>query len=202
MTARPAYAPVIHAAQHYPGGIDDLAVLTSDVPALSVRLECYGRNRITGTSVWTTGRMQTVQFNAPLGCPAYSKMGTTIAVGGTATSARIVLYRVESNGDYTLLARTAIDGTISASGDQIRSMDTTGGFPASFTPVAGQRYALGLWFSGGGMPTPVQRSYGSSAVSIKPPKVEVSINGVADPATSYSNPITAVGVGPYMWLEP
>lgn len=146
--------------------------------------------------------MQTSQFNAPPGCPAYSKIGCMVTAGGTATQARLVLYRVESNGDYTLLARTAIDGTISAANEQVRSMDTTGGFAASVTPVAGQRYALGAWFSGGGMPTLVQKSLGNALAAVKPPRIEVSMNAVADPATSYVNPATAVGLAPWLWLEP
>jgi hypothetical protein len=57
------------------------------------------------------------------------------------------LYTVASDGSVTLVARTASDTTLftsSASTVFTRSFDTTGGYPSSYTLVAGTRYCCGV----------------------------------------------------------
>lgn len=62
------------------------------------------------------------------------------------TLARMGLYTMDSAGAGTLVARTASDTTLFnvALTLYTRSFDTTGGFPASYTLVAGQRYATAV----------------------------------------------------------
>lgn len=85
---------------------------------------------------------------------------STAAVLSSATglNARMGLYTVASNGSLTLVAQTASDSTlwIAANTQYTRSFDTTGGYPASYTLVAGTRYAAGynLYASGGTLTSP------------------------------------------------
>ena len=73
----------------------------------------------------------------------------TVATAGTAatslTYAALGLYTFDGT-TATLVARTASDTSLYGSTftNYTRSFDTTGGFPASYTLVAGQRYGLGL----------------------------------------------------------
>ena len=60
----------------------------------------------------------------------------------------------EATGAYTLLARTASLTTLfnATQTAYTRSFDTTGGYPATYSLVAGSRYALGVLFVGTTMP--------------------------------------------------
>jgi hypothetical protein len=62
------------------------------------------------------------------------------------TLARMGLYTVDSSDNTTLVARTANDTTLFNASNAIntRSFDTTGGYPSSYSLVAGTRYALAL----------------------------------------------------------
>ena len=88
--------------------------------------------------------------------------GTTSTAGvftsATGLNARMGLYTVAANGDLTLVAQTASDSTlwIAANTAYTRSFSTTGGYPATYTLVAGTRYAAGfnLYASGGTITTP------------------------------------------------
>ncbi|HCB59110.1 MAG TPA: hypothetical protein DEP82_14640 [Arthrobacter bacterium] len=73
---------------------------------------------------------------ASSGSPAWA--GTTLA--------RLGLYTVTSAGVATLVAVTANDTTLFATANTVyeKSLDTAGGYPASYTLVAGQRYAIGV----------------------------------------------------------
>lgn len=65
--------------------------------------------------------------------------------GGT-TVRKYGLYTVGASRAYTLVARTANDATIGNTSSTLpeRSFDTTGGYPASYTLVAGTTYAVGV----------------------------------------------------------
>jgi len=70
------------------------------------------------------------------------------AATGT-TLARLGLYTFDGTS-ATLVARTASDTNLFASTNTayVRNLDTTGGYPATYTLLAGQRYALGVIWVG------------------------------------------------------
>jgi len=83
----------------------------------------------------------------------------TMASGGTAaagvTLARMGLYTFdEGTTALTLVARTASDTTLfTTSGTAYtRSFDTTGGYPASYTLLAGTRYGVAVFVAGTTLP--------------------------------------------------
>lgn len=69
---------------------------------------------------------------------------STIATTGGSTI-RFGIYTVSGN-TATLVARTASDSTLFSTTNTLytRTLDTTGGFPATYTLTAGTRYALGI----------------------------------------------------------
>jgi hypothetical protein len=83
--------------------------------------------------------------------PAYSLTITQIAFACTTaasgvTLCRYGLYTADAAGNATLVARTASDTTIFNANNTVftRSLDTTGGYPSSYTLAAGSRYAVAL----------------------------------------------------------
>jgi hypothetical protein len=91
--------------------------------------------------------------------PATTLTVSTITVFSTGTAAsgltlaRMGLYTFDGS-TATLVARTASDTTLFAATytTYIRSFDTTGGYPATYTLQAGQRYAFALVLTGTTMP--------------------------------------------------
>lgn len=75
------------------------------------------------------------------------EMWTGSGAASGISAARLGLYVVAANGDCTLVAQTANDATIGvgATAQQARALNTTGGFPASYTVIQGQRYAASFF---------------------------------------------------------
>jgi hypothetical protein len=77
---------------------------------------------------------------------------TSISVASASTQTtgqslvRFGLYTIDGSGNATLVARTASDSTIFSALNTVytRTFNTTGGFPSTYTLVAGTRYALGV----------------------------------------------------------
>lgn len=67
-----------------------------------------------------------------------------------ATLARIGLYTADASDNLTLVARSANDTSIATATFSLYgvALDTTGGYPATYDIVEGQRYAIGLVFVG------------------------------------------------------
>lgn len=80
--------------------------------------------------------------------------GSGAAASGT-TFARMGLYTVDETDAATLVARTATDTTLFNTIRKIETkpFDTTGGYPATYNLVAGQRYAVGVLLIGTTMPS-------------------------------------------------
>lgn len=116
------------------------------------------------------------------------------ASGGTAAAAtptlcRMGLYTVAANGVLTLVARSASDTGMYASTQQEypKALDTAGGYPASYTLVAGQRYAGAvLVVSGATMPT-LTGCAGLTAILSRTPKIAAAKTGETDLAASYTD---------------
>jgi hypothetical protein len=83
--------------------------------------------------------------------PAYTLTISQIAFACTTAAAGVTLcryglYTADASGNATLVARTASDTTIFNASNTVftRSLDTTGGYPASYTLTAGTRYAVAI----------------------------------------------------------
>jgi hypothetical protein len=82
-------------------------------------------------------------------------MRSQATAGASLTLARMGIYSFNSDGDATLVARTANDTTLFTNTNTIytRSFDTADGYPATYQLVAGQRYAISQIVTGTTMPT-------------------------------------------------
>jgi hypothetical protein len=77
---------------------------------------------------------------------------TSISVASASTQTtgqslvRFGLYTIDGSGNATLVARTASDSTIFSALNTVytRTFSTVGGYPSTYTLVAGTRYALGV----------------------------------------------------------
>jgi hypothetical protein len=83
--------------------------------------------------------------------PVYTVTITQIAYACTTAAAGVTLcryglYTADASGNGTLVARTASDTTIFNASNTVftRALDTTGGYPASYTLTAGTRYAVAI----------------------------------------------------------
>jgi hypothetical protein len=122
----------------------------------------------------------------------------TVSSAGTAstglTSARLGLYTF-SGGTATLVARTAVDSTLFGTSNTayIRSFDTTGGFPSTYSLVAGTRYALGVIVVGSS-PGTVYTAFNliPSTLSALEPRMTAAVTGQSDLPTTASSFTTSV----------
>ena len=108
--------------------------------------ETFTRFSATSSLTIATGTMRYVQF-----VPVQDITVSSIAISSgsvssaTVTLARFGIYAINGSS-LQLVARTASDTTIfnTASTVYTRSLDTTGGYPATYTLTAGTRYYVGL----------------------------------------------------------
>lgn len=129
--------------------------------------------------------------------PAYSVTVTQISMANTTVSsgvtlARMGIYTADASGNATLVARTASDTTLFTSTANTvftRSLNTTGGYPASYTLTAGTRYAVGLCLVASGLGNIVATSIQSHVAALSP-----RIQGVR---TGNSDLVTGQGSGQY-----
>lgn len=114
-----------------------------------------------------------------------------VYTSGTGVVCRMGLYTVDATTNAaTLVARTANDTTlwIATNTSYNKAFDTTGGYPSTYTLVAGQRYAAAaiVYNSGGSITTPtfvgasIQLQVGGDLL----PRISASISGQTDLATS------------------
>jgi hypothetical protein len=111
---------------------------------------------------------------------------------------RFGLYTVDGSGNATLVARTASDTTIFSAVNTVytRTFNTTGGYPSSYTCVAGTRYAIGVVIVAATTGT-VYTAFNSipSALSTLSPRMTglvASTNDLPTTASSYST--STVGI--------
>jgi len=118
------------------------------------------------------------------------------AATGT-TLARLGLYTFDGS-TATLVARTASDTSLFASTNTayVRNFDTTGGYPATYNLLAGQRYALGvIWV--GSSPANLYTAFDliPSAMGALSPRMTGLVSAQADlPTTASSFTSSIVGV--------
>jgi hypothetical protein len=102
------------------------------------------------------------------------------AAGSGLTLVRIGLYTFDET-TATLVAQTANDTTIFNANQTVftRSFDTTGGFPATYRLVAGQRYALAV-IQVGTTPASLIGKVTNSVLNAVAPKMNGSVTGQSD----------------------
>ncbi len=136
------------------GKVDD-ALLVGYTQNAATAIDSIPRWAVSTSVAVVSASTYLMQFTAPwdLTCTQMS-MSTGATASATLTLARMGLFTV-SGDDYTLVVRTASDTTLfnAASTVHTRSWDTAGGYPASYSLVAGTRYALGVLVIGTTMPT-------------------------------------------------
>ena len=113
-----------------------------------------------------------------------SMVTATTAASGL-TLARMGLYTFDET-TATLVARTASDTTLFTATNTLytRSFDTTGGYPATYTLQAGQRYALGSICVGTTMPSLYYQLVTTEIVSALPPRMTGSATSQTDLPTT------------------
>ncbi len=115
----------------------------------------------------------------------------TMASGGTAsaglTYAAMGLYTFDGT-TATLVARTASDTTLfnSTNTAYTRSFDTTGGFPASYQLVAGERYAVGVLVTGTTAPNVYAGLFVPNTVNALAPRLTGAASGQTSLPTTRS----------------
>ena len=187
-------ADILHASQHAPGGTDELIAFTRGHTSLS-RLDVFRREEIaTNAFGTTTGHMQLSFFTAP---PGYGPLGFTGCAHNSASSgltlARLGVFQIDASDNGLLVARTANDTTMgnAAGAPYDRAFDTAGGFPATWTPTPGQRYAWALLYVGSGVGSQISRNVGNSAVigtsaTAGRPRMHARIQAQADIPLSFT----------------
>lgn len=123
----------------------------------------------------------------------------TAAVG--TTLARLGLFTVDASGNLALVARSASDTAMASATftGYTKALDTTGGYPSSYTTVLGARYALGVLFVGSSTAPIVYGSTGIAAVNGWQPWLCMSIAAQTDLAASYTfASLTAEANAPFL----
>jgi hypothetical protein len=180
-----------HGSTHNPGGSDEYYNQTRghEIPG---RLEIIKRTQVNGAAATTnSGVISLVYFTVGGGHGPFTKIALAKgSLAGTGlTMARAGIYSIAANGDGTLVARTASQSTFESLTNAIpeHPFDTTGGYPASFTPTAGQRYASAYIFVGSNNPNYIGYTPYLSAFSINlAPKILGIITAQTDLLTSFT----------------
>ena len=94
---------------------------------------------VSGAEYWT---FFTPTYNLTISQISYASVSASTGV----TLARMGIYTMDSAGAGTLVARTASDTTLFTSANTVytRSLDSTGGYPTTYSLVAGTRYAVAV----------------------------------------------------------
>jgi hypothetical protein len=162
-------------------------------------IEPRARGLVQTSTTINPGTMHWVQFTpaADITVSQISMMtGTTPASG--LTLARMGVYEVNSDGSSgTLLARTANDTTIFVGNNALytRSFDTAGGYPATITLTAGNRYALAHIITGSASGTRISYVAMSNQILNVTPASSNLLSGQTDlPDTPAGLTNTTIGV--------
>ena len=147
----------------------------------------------------TTGTVYFVFFT-----PQWTTTISSISVGSAnaaasgTTAARFGLYTFDGT-TATLVARTATDTSLFATTNTLytRALDVVGGYPSSYTLLAGQRYALGVIWSGTTSPT-VYTAYNAipGILSTLSPRMTAAVAAQSDLVTT-ANTFTSTTVAPW-----
>jgi hypothetical protein len=107
--------------------------------------------------------------------------GANTTVGATLVRLGLYVWN-EGTQTATLVARTANDTSILSSSDTTftRNFDTTGGYPASYSLVAGSRYAVAWVIVGATSFTRIPSVAGQNSVFLQTPVISRTLSGQSD----------------------
>jgi hypothetical protein len=181
--------------------------LVTDLDAKAANTTLIGNSHNLSNAVFTMDRSGTLAsfsntsgvlwLTAFTAVSSFSATQITLGTGAASsglTTARMGLYSVNASNVATLVAETANDTTLFTSAGAIytRSFSTARGLPASYSIVAGQRYAFGLIIIGTTMGSFWGGFSNSTAVTTfrgMSPAVSHGVSGQTDLTT----PITITG---------
>lgn len=154
-----------------------------------------------GDVAFTTGQLWLSYFTPRIDV-TISNLGFAVGAtaGATNTLCRLALFTSAADGSVTKVAQTgAAVTTASTFLERQSALNTTGGFPASYTVRRGVRYAIGLLIVGGTMPT-------IRKVDIVAPSLAAIttrfINGQTDIAATYAvGTLTSYFQLPYYYAQ-
>lgn len=169
--------------------------------------EAFSREALTSSAVsQASGQIRLTYFTArktEVSTQCRFPSGAT-AAGATPTLCRIGLFEIAANGDGVLVASTANDTTLFAAANT----SYTKPWSASFSKVAGRRYALGaLVVSGATMPTFIGQFIANSATNTDEaamtPRISGYLAGLSDlPASFAAGSVFATNNRPYGVILP
>lgn len=143
-------APQAHATSHTIGGTDPIY---DPFDLSDIAVEPFGMHVAQGALTLTSQRAILVPFRARATRPVTTLFSRSRATASTGlTLARMGVYSVNiSTSIATLVARTATDTTLWGTGSTVytRTLNTAGGYPASYDVTAGSWYAFALIAVGG-----------------------------------------------------
>jgi hypothetical protein len=149
-------------------------------------IDIYPRGELSNTTTPQTAGNPFYTFFTPAVTVSVSTITMTVAanVGSGLTLARMGLYTFDET-TATLVARTANDTTLftTATTAYTRSFDTTGGYPASYTLVAGSRYGVAAFFAGTTLPGLIAKQINFSAGNLSP-RIAAASTSASDLPTS------------------
>jgi hypothetical protein len=193
----------IDAQQLEINGVDVDTTIKANTSALQGNLnyninavETMNRSIFSSSTTATSG-FQYFTFFTPLTTLTVSQVAAISANAGSGlTLARMGLYEIDAFDQGTLVAQTANDTTLFTvlSTLYTRSFDTTGGYPATYTLIAGRRYAFSVLCTGGTAPTLISAVF-TSLFNLVSPKVAGVLTGRTDfipSLTSFSNSGNAI----------
>jgi hypothetical protein len=111
------------------------------------KLHALARHEATAGIATTSGKADFITFSPAMNMTVTKLAAMTSGTPWTGhTLARMGLYTVDAAGTVTLVAQTASDTTLFTAANTVyqKVLDTAGGYPASYTLIAGQRYAVGV----------------------------------------------------------
>ena len=178
------------------------AAMSGNSAAAAGYIETWPRNYLLD-GLATSGRLHIGYFTSSFDVTV-SQLG--FITGGTArvgpTLSRLALFTAAADGSLTKVAQTANTSGLGSTtfATHQASLDTTGGFPASYRILAGQRYAIGWLFVG---TTPPSIRIGDSPDPNQLPVVSRYITGQTDIAASYAvGTLTTYFQIPYLTARP
>lgn len=173
------------------------AIYASEYPGF----ETLPWQAVYGISARTSGDVLFTYFTPTTPQPPITKLATVVdaTAAATTTLARMGLYSIAANGDATLVARTASDTTLwNATNTEFeRVLSTTGGYPAAYSLIPGQRYASATIDVGTTVPAMAGVSGGNFKMT---PRRTAIITGQTDLAASYTNAQLSTTTSNLIWM--
>lgn len=120
----------------------------------------------------------------------------------TASILKFGLYTVSnaelSTASLTLVARTASTSTTTALQNiTTKAFEASGGYPANYTLIAGNRYAIGIYFSGTSAPIVSCTTYSQNTFNVPPIMSKLQLNVFDLTSASLASALAATQV--YIW---